>query len=36
MTEEIREAIKNDTFAEYKKDFLEKYQSKSAKKIKNL
>ena len=31
MTEEIREAIKNDTFAEYKKDFLEKYQSKSAK-----
>ena len=31
MTEEIRESIKNDTFAEYKKDFLEKYQSKCAK-----
>ena len=35
MTEEIREAIKNDMFDEYKKDFLEKYQSKSAKTTKN-
>ena len=28
LTEEIREAIKNDNLLEYKKDFLDKYNSK--------
>ena len=27
LTEEIREGIKNDTFLDYKKDFMEKYQN---------
>ena len=29
LVEEIREAIKNDNFAEYKKSFIEKYNSKN-------
>ena len=31
LTEEIREAIKNDSFLDYKKEFLEKYKTKESK-----
>ena len=31
LTEEIREAIKNDSFLDYKREFLEKYKTKESK-----
>ena len=31
LTEELREAIKNDTLLEYKKEFLDKYEAKQEK-----